>query len=334
MLNKLSKNNIQHCASFPLFLLLLISQTHSTQHFTQEEIDNQNSLLVACFKGKLETAKFLVERLGTDIECTDSDGNTPLIHMSLDGNADIVLYLLSRGAKTVHVNKLGYSALHCAAVGDHAEVCELLLTAGADVNQKTADDDGTTPLIEACSRNSMNAAKCLVEKGAADIEMTDKLGLTPLIHSAFGGQADFVRYLLSKGAKINRTDAAGASALHYAVFGRALDVCALLVEAGINVKQQVFASGITVLHAAHLVDDLDIVKFLVEKAGADFEVPDGSGRTVLMAASQEGQIGIVNYLLTKKARTDLRDWLGRTAFILALEKGYWNVCKTLTISKN
>ncbi|KAL3122313.1 hypothetical protein niasHT_000532 [Heterodera trifolii] len=202
--------------------------------------------------------------------------------MSLDGKADIVLYLLSRGAKTGHLNKLGYSALHCAAVGDHAEVCELLLTAGADVNQKTADDDGTTPLIEACSRNSMNA---------------------------------------------------GASALHYAVFGRALDVCALLVEAGINMKQQVFASGITVLHAAHLVDDLDIV-FLVEKAGADFEVPDGSGRTVLMAASQEGQIGIVNYLLTKKARTDLRDWLGRTAFILALEKGYWNVCKTLTLSKN
>ncbi|KAL3073222.1 hypothetical protein niasHT_031170 [Heterodera trifolii] len=293
-----------------------------------EGIDAQKLLFLACIQGKLESAKFVVERLGANIEATiDEMGNTPLIFVSLEGKSDFVRYFLARGANISQINGLGFSALHSAAVGGNPEVCELLLEAGADVNQR--QPDGTTPLMEASLRKHLNVAKCLVEKGGADMEFASSSGHTALTYAAFSGQLDFVRYLLAHGALINGTDIADASPLHYAVFGRHLDVCAALVEAGIDVKQQAGKSGITALHAAYLVNDLNIVKFLVEKAGADLEIRDASGRTALMGAAFEGQADIVQYLVMKKARTDWKDENGDMAIDYAEKKGHTEVVKIL-----
>ncbi|KAL3095185.1 hypothetical protein niasHT_023006 [Heterodera trifolii] len=293
-----------------------------------EGIDAQKLLFLACIQSKLESAKFVVERLGANIEATiDEMGNTPLIFVSLEGKADFVRYFLARGANISQTNGLGFSALHSAAVGGHSEVCELLLEAGADVNQRKPD--GTTPLMEASLRKHLNVAKCLVEKGGADMEFASSSGHTALTYAAFSGQLDFVRYLLAHGALINGTDIADASPLHYAVFGRHLDVCAALVEAGIDVKQQAGKSGITALHAAYLVNDLNIVKFLVEKAGVDLEIRDASGRTALMGAAFEGQADIVKYLVMKKARIDWKDENGDTAIDYAEKRGHTKIVKIL-----
>ncbi|KAL3084521.1 hypothetical protein niasHS_009292 [Heterodera schachtii] len=257
-----------------------------------EGIDEQKLLFLACIQGKLETAKFVVERLGANIEATIDDmGNTPLIFVSLQGKAEFV-----------------FSALHCAAVGGNSEVCELLLEAGANVNQRKPD--GTTPLMEASQRNQLNV-------GGADIELADSDGHTPLTLAAFAGQLDFVRYLLAHGALINGTDIAGASPLHYA--------------AGIDVKQQAGKSGITALHAAYLANDLNIVKFLVEEAGADLEIRDATGRTALMGAASDGLADIVQYLVTKKARTDWKDENGITAIDYAEKNGHTEVVKILRV---
>ncbi|KAL3073634.1 hypothetical protein niasHT_015211 [Heterodera trifolii] len=291
-------------------------------------IDEQKLLFLACIQGQLESAKFVVERLSANIEATfDAMGNTPLIYVSLEAKADFVRYFLARGASINRTNKRGFSALHTAVVGGSSEVCALLLEAGADVNQR--QPDGTTPLMEASQRNQLNAAKCLVEKGGADLELSSSIGHTALTYAAFSGHLDFVRYLLARGAVVNGKDIANASPLHYAVFGRHLDVCSALVEAGIDVKQQVGASGITALHAAYLVNDLNIVKFLVEKAGADLEIRDASGRTALMGAAFEGQADIVQYLVTKKARTDWKDENGDTAIDYAEKQGRTEMVKIL-----
>ncbi|KAL3088391.1 hypothetical protein niasHS_008346 [Heterodera schachtii] len=281
-----------------------------------EGIDEQKLLFLACIQGKLETAKFVVERLGANIEATIDDmGNTPLIFVSLQGKAEFVRYFLARGANISQTNGRGFSALHCAAVRGNSEVCELLLEAGADVNQRKPD--GTTPLMEASQRNQLNVAKCLVEIGGADIELADSDGHTPLTLAAFAGQLDFVRYLLAHGALINGTDIAGASPLHYA--------------AGIDVKQQAGKSGITALHAAYLANDLNIVKFLVEEAGADLEIRDATGRTALMGAASDGLADIVQYLVTKKARTDWKDENGITAIDYAEKNGHTEVVKILRV---
>ncbi|KAL3083849.1 hypothetical protein niasHS_008211 [Heterodera schachtii] len=242
-----------------------------------EGIDEQKLLFLACIQGKLETAKFVVERLGANIEATIDDmGNTPLIFVSLQGKAEF------------------------------------------------RKPDGTTPLMEASQRNQLNV-------GGADIELADSDGHTPLTLAAFAGQLDFVRYLLAHGALINGTDIAGASPLHYAVFGRHLGVCSALVEAGIDVKQQAGKSGITALHAAYLANDLNIVKFLVEEAGADLEIRDATGRTALMGAASDGLADIVQYLVTKKARTDWKDENGITAIDYAEKNGHTEVVKILRV---
>ena len=65
----------------------------------------------------------------------------------------------------------------------------------------------------------------------------DHTGNTPLIHAARGGHVDVLRFLLKRGAAVDRVTHEGASALYEAsLFGHAL-VARLLLANGADVDQ-------------------------------------------------------------------------------------------------
>jgi ankyrin repeat protein len=66
--------------------------------------------------------------------------------------------------------------LHSALAGGHAEIVEVLLAAGADVNAVQAD--GYTPLHEAAQNGDTATSKRLVAAGADTTARLDN-GLTP-----------------------------------------------------------------------------------------------------------------------------------------------------------
>ena len=70
-----------------------------------------------------------------------------------------------------------WTPLHEAALRDHKETVELLITKGADVNAKT--DDGATPLHVAAFGGYKEIAELLIAKGA-DVNVKSKFGVTPL----------------------------------------------------------------------------------------------------------------------------------------------------------
>ena len=121
-----------------------------------------------------------------------------LLAASSGGYAEIVSYLLEKGAA---VNKRDFqdqSPLMAAAIAGHTEIVANLAASGADVNAKGAY--GQTPLIFAATSGSVESARILLGWGAmvnARDDMTgdtalDRVnhpGLIPLLRAAGGKKA-------------------------------------------------------------------------------------------------------------------------------------------------
>lgn len=94
--------------------------------------------------------------------------------------------------------------IRAAKRGDLSELCELL---GSGIDPNTQDDDGTPVLWHACSRVvpirlAMSCCPCvamLLSAGAAP-DGRNRWGVTPLMRTAWFGQAAICTQLLSAGA--------------------------------------------------------------------------------------------------------------------------------------
>eukprot|EP00741_Cyanophora_paradoxa_P018756 tig00021094_g18105.t1 len=117
------------------------------------------SIWTAANRGNLQRVEELVER-GTDPSARDEAGYTPLHYAARGGFAEIVRFLLKRGADVHACTKAGKAtALHRAAYIGSAEIASMLLRAGAD--PLAADGDGKTPLDKAREAGKAEALAAL-----------------------------------------------------------------------------------------------------------------------------------------------------------------------------
>uniref|UniRef100_A0A914HTA7 Uncharacterized protein n=1 Tax=Globodera rostochiensis TaxID=31243 RepID=A0A914HTA7_GLORO len=170
--------------------------------------------LVACGKGHLDIVKHFVNER-QDIEVSDIHGCTGLMYASRTGKLDVVRFLLSIGASVDQTIKHDFTALLWAASRGHLDVCRELMANGANTNLKTRD--GGTPGLIACAFGHLDIVKLFVEETGWDIEVSDNESRTGLMYASGKGQVDVVRYLLSKGASIDRIDTSGKTALAKAI---------------------------------------------------------------------------------------------------------------------
>lgn len=92
------------------------------------------------------------------------------------------------------------------------KLSKALIEAGADVNIINC---GNSPLHIAIARNNINIVKLLLEHGA-NIDITDKVGVTPLSFAVMRAQCDMVKLFIQSKADSNKIDDTGYSALHWA----------------------------------------------------------------------------------------------------------------------
>jgi ankyrin repeat protein len=94
----------------------------------------------------------------------------------------------------------GSTPLHCAVWKGHADVVELLLKLGADVNAHNNNDHwGTTPLHAAAHGNQKPIAEMLIASGA-DVHAKNINGRTPLQETEFHKATPVAKLLLKHGA--------------------------------------------------------------------------------------------------------------------------------------
>ena len=99
------------------------------------------------------------------------------------------------------VNDGGQTPLACAARQGHADVCRALLEAGANVNIKN-ENSRQTALLVAVEAKQKDVIDVLLE-WAADVQLTDNVGITPLYAAIEGGCGEIVRQLIDAGCDVD-----------------------------------------------------------------------------------------------------------------------------------
>ena len=210
------------------------------------------------------------------------------------GHIETVRYLV--GLKDVDVNHKcddGWSALDSAVEQNHADVLQVLIDAGADIDAK--DSKGHSPLLMASGwSGNLQLVKILVETGAG-ARVTDNEGNTCLILAAYFGHTETVRYLVGlPQVDLNHVDNTGCTAVLNAAEEKHADVMGVLIDAGADIEIR-DGDGLLPLHLACRSGALDVVKLLV-RAGTMHDT-DNAGWTCLMYASEHGHTETARYLV-------------------------------------
>jgi ankyrin repeat protein len=258
-----------------------------------------------------------------------------LLHFSvINRSTELVRLMLEKGADPNSEPEwppTQRTPLQLAALQGKRDVCDVLLSAGADVNRGPV-----TPLLLAAAAGGPEIAELLLERGAAlDIwsacalgregdvrrllteqavllEARDRYrGRTPLSWAVHGGDAALASMLLEHGAQVSaRSIATGYT-----------DECEYYGPIDVN-KQPSATLGETPLHIAVRSGRGDVVSLLLDH-GAEINAheagyQDVAGMTPLHAAASRGDVELVKLLLDRGAAIDSEDSEGTTPLHLAL----------------
>ena len=170
---------------------------------------------------------------------------------------------------------MGCSVLHQSALGNKIVLQQLLLERPELVNFR--DYDRRSPLHLAASEGQLEICEWLVKKGAK-INRVDRWGGSALDDAHRGKYVEVVQFLRSQGAKFGSTSQ-GTNFITAAAEGDREEVEAFLEFGTIDINQGDYDKR-TALHLAAGEGHLDICQLLCE-AGADVNVEDRWGHRPL-----------------------------------------------------
>jgi ankyrin repeat protein len=196
--------------------------------------------------------------------------------------------LLRSGADVKMPDSKGQFPLWVAIWNEDTAMVSLLITNGADVNQRLVNKEGVSlGCVEvACQNGLTDIVKMLVDHGV-NINVKGYAGHSPLRIASRNGHSDIVKYLIGKGAEIDSEGDDRATPLESAAGKGHLDIVMLLTDAGAKVNHQ-DKDGDTPLGEAARGGFLEVVQYLLSK-GADPSLKDNDGSTAENIAKTSGQ---------------------------------------------
>lgn len=255
-----------------------------------------------------------------------------------DELAELVKYLLQKGANPKSIDGTGKTALHylLANRGDAVTATKLLLKAGADVNAVELEE-GWTPLLTLAAKSDdfdSDVPQLLIKAGAK-INAVDKDNQTALFFASVRDNPELVLFLLGNGANKYIKNYKGGTAfdvapentntsyyLQLSVFceklKKAPDPKAYLLEIKGNVDE-VF------LDCVKLGDSAAVAKLI--QAGANLSLKDENDMSSLWLAIANNYTKVASLLIDKGAM-EITD-SGTTALMYASSFGNIDIVKKL-----
>ena len=279
-----------------------------------------------------DIVSMLVKDGHADLNITNSDGITPLIYAIREGYPDqyIDLFLTENTDLTIQ-NKYGNSALHFAVSKGNVYAAQKLLAAGADVNEK--NKAGITPLMATVESKNPAMMKLIINK-KFDMNVLDRKGNTVLMAflKKFSLENEqVVAMLIDAGADVNIKDARGFSPLMYATIliddkkmTEGDNVVEMLIAAGADLSERDKVGKTAMMHLMRsrfvsVLEDISLIQMMLD-AGAPTEIEDFDGRTALILAAKEtSSVPLINALLDAGADINHSDSSSKKALDYAKE---------------
>ena len=236
-------------------------------------------------------------RCPENINARDSEGRLPLYYAIVRNDLEKVKALRP---DLVDSKDRIFSSLKWAVQSSALTVLDFLSNIFPELVNEP-DSDGRTIIHMATELKSLETLNLLEAKSKPDVNITSELKRTPLHDAALLGRVDNMRYLIKKGAEVDKADKKKQTPLHIAVINEQLDAVALLLEekAGINLQD---SEQQTPLYCAAYYGYVDIDKRLLEE-NADVKLISNHGWSPLHAAADN--LEITNMLITHKADINL-----------------------------
>jgi ankyrin repeat protein len=109
----------------------------------------------------LKVLEVLIKHPKTNLNIQNSHSETILMLVCLKGHLKLTQLLVERKAD---INQPGWTPLHYAATGGHAQIAKLLLDESAYIDAESPN--GSTPLMMAARYGSTELVKLLIDEGA------------------------------------------------------------------------------------------------------------------------------------------------------------------------
>ncbi|HBC76472.1 MAG TPA: hypothetical protein DC017_16795 [Candidatus Wallbacteria bacterium] len=274
-----------------------------------------------------------------DVNLGNKEANTPLSWAVDRKNFDMVKLLVDRGARINDVRQgpcRRWTAVHEAAGAKNAEIMRYLISKGADLSK--LDSDLQTPIFYAARAGDFEMVKLLVENGAS-AKVADCRGRSPIGEAVRLGAADIVSYLKDKSAPtaevcllndaiasgkleyvemfigmvpdINASESFGASPVVEAIKSKNIEIVKLLIARGAVVDGAYHRNNDTPLHYAAKTADESICVLIASKF-KDIDIRSLDRKTPLLWAVAHGITANAKFLISKGARTDVVNDDGNT----------------------
>ncbi|KAL1631261.1 hypothetical protein SLS54_000020 [Diplodia seriata] len=196
----------------PLHIYARLGVTEGLKAFIQaiSDIECENNsgltaLQVAVACNRLEVVRILLDHGAQSERLDATTGLLPLHISTLNRAPDVARLLLKAGANPDGESVEGIPVIHfCLSNCDSAEMVQVLIDGGADVNLLVGTD---TPLSLAVANSREDSLKALLSAGAAMNATRDPEDDESLLHiAAQEGSMGIAEILLDHGADINRRD--------------------------------------------------------------------------------------------------------------------------------
>lgn len=243
-------------------------------------------------------------------------------------------------------NGAGMTPLMLAALHDRSTSAQLLIDAGARLEERT-QDYGTTALMLAATNGYHEVVEVLVQRGAY-LNARNKPGFTALMLAAQNGHAQVVQILLQYGADPSVRDENNLTALEHAATAEVRNLLipsAIQPQAGnpVTIGEEAGSSGGTAekkittpiktpaysIHKAVEDDNLNALNEALAATGS-LEQRDSEGFTPLMLAARWNRMMAAHLLI--EAGADVNAAMpddGTTVMMLAARAGYHGVVEEL-----
>jgi len=218
-------------------VLIMIGNTYANNDGSDYTFPDSINIHEAAKNGSLEEVRAFLNN-GENIDVKDKHGLTPLYLAAVKGHKDVCEYLISRGADVNAGSEFGFFPLGgiiSTQTERGVEIFKLLVDHGADYNVNFGGYPLLHQAVYSCHNESVRSiAEFLISKGV-DINARGYQDKTPL-HMV--GCPELARLLISKGADIEARDKDGQTPLWKACSDANVDISELLISEGADVNAQ------------------------------------------------------------------------------------------------